>query len=86
MITQLQDTVTLMCSSDYKERFVAEYFQAKVRYEKLMAMLEKWDNNSLEFTPTCPREIYTFQVKGMKDYLDSLVIRAKLENIDLESY
>jgi hypothetical protein len=75
-----------MCSSDYKERFVAEYFQAKIRYEKLMAMLEKWDNNSLEFTPTCPREIYTFQVKGMKDYLDSLVIRAKLENIDLESY
>jgi hypothetical protein len=46
-------------------------------------MLEKWDNNILEFTPNCPREVYNFQTKAMKEYLDILVIRAKIENIEL---
>ena len=40
---ELKDTVSLMCSDDYKERFKAEYAQVAVRYEKLKAMLDKWD-------------------------------------------
>lgn len=32
---ELKDTVGLMKSSDYKERFIAEYTQVKIRYEKL---------------------------------------------------
>ena len=28
-------------------------------------------------------EIYTIQIKGMKKYLDALIIRAKIENIEL---
>ena len=32
---ELTDTVKMMNSSDYKERYKAEYFQLKIRYEKL---------------------------------------------------
>lgn len=47
--TELKDTVSLMCSDDYKERFKAEYAQAAVRYEKLKAMLDRWDEGKLNF-------------------------------------
>ena len=80
---ELKDTITLMTSDDYKERFKAEYYQVKIRYEKLLAMIEKWEKGELTFTPTCPRETYNFQLRAMKEYLDILVIRAKIESIDL---
>lgn len=79
----LKNSVKLMLSPDYKDRFIAEYMQLKNRYEGLKRMIEKWDSNELSFTPTCPREIYNFQLKAMKEYLDTLVIRAKIENIEL---
>ena len=41
---ELKDTATLMVSSEYKERFKAEYYQLKIRLEKLKCMLQKWDN------------------------------------------
>lgn len=31
---ELKDTIKLMTSEDYKERFAAEYLQTKIRYEK----------------------------------------------------
>ena len=34
-IENLYDTANLMVSENYKERFVAEYWQTKIRYEKL---------------------------------------------------
>lgn len=80
---ELKDTITMMQSADYKERFKAEYYQIKIRYEKLLAMINKWEKGELTFTPTCPRETYNFQLRAMKEYLDILVIRAKLENIGL---
>ena len=49
----LKDTAKLMVSDDYKDRFRAEYFQLKIRYDKLCAMLNKWDAGTLEFAPTC---------------------------------
>lgn len=33
---ELKDTVEMMTSSDYKERFKAEYYQLKLRYNKLL--------------------------------------------------
>lgn len=33
---ELQDTVQMMASCDYKERFKAEYYQVAIRYVKLM--------------------------------------------------
>ena len=38
---ELKDTVEMMNSSDSKERFKAEYYQTKIRYEKLHSMLIK---------------------------------------------
>ena len=80
---ELKDTITMMQSADYKERFKAEYYQVKIRYEKLKNMIEKWDKGELTFIPTCPRETYDFQLKSMKEYLSILIIRAKIENIYL---
>lgn len=79
----LKKSAELMLSSDYKERFIAEYMQAKNRFEGLQKMVENWDKGILPFTPICPRETYNFQLKAMKDYLDILVVRAKIENIEL---
>ncbi len=80
---ELKETVELMNSNDYKERFLAEYFQVKIRYDKLKAMVEKWDKGELNFTPTCPRTIYDTQLQAMENYLKVLELRAKIENVDL---
>ena len=74
---------TLAMSSDYKERFVGEYMQLKIRTEKLEVMLAKWDAGTLEFTPTCMRSIYNGQIHAMKEYLMFLENRATIEDIDL---
>ena len=79
----LPDTAALMSSGDYKERFKAEYYQLSIRLDKLTAMIEKWDKNELNFNPTCPRELYDVQITAMKEYLNVLKQRAKLENVEL---
>ena len=81
---KLADTVEMMNSSDYKERFKAEYAQLVIRYYGLRNMLEKWDNGTLEFEPTCPRSIYNLQIKAMTDYIAVLEARAVMENVDLK--
>lgn len=80
---ELKDTISLMTSEDYKERFKAEYIQNVVRYKKLKAMLDKWDNGKLDFSPTCPRSTYNIQVKAMTDYIAVLEARAVMESIEL---
>lgn len=82
---ELKDTVELMTSDDYKERFIAEYCQVKIRYGKLKYMLERWDNGILDFTPTCPRSTYDFQTAAMKDYIAILEARAVMEGVTLPS-
>ncbi len=79
----LQDTVEMMNSEDYKERFKAEYYQVFVRFVKLKDMLEKWDKDELDFEPTCPYSTYEMQIKAMRDYISVLEARAVMENIDL---
>ena len=80
---ELKDTIKMMESADYKERFKAEYYQLAVRYRKLSEMLEKWDSEKLDFSSTCPRSTYNIQVKAMTDYLAILEARAVMEEIDL---
>ena len=82
-ITKLSQTSDMMTSSDYKERFKAEYAQVVIRYKKLKNMLDKWDKNELTFTPTCPRSLYNIQVKAMADYIAILEARAVMEHIIL---
>lgn len=80
---ELKDTIKMMKSSDYKERFRAEYWQVKIRREKLESMIEKWEKRELDFLPTCPKSIYYLQLNAMQDYINLLEARAQLENVDL---
>ena len=79
----LQDTVALMNSADYKERFKAEYKQLEIRFDGLRKILKKWDEGTLAFEPTCPRSTYNMQLKAMADYMAVLEARAVMENVDL---
>ena len=79
----LKNTIDLMTSEDYKERFLAEYQQLKIRYEGLCNMIDKWDKGELTFTPTCPRSTYNLQLSAMEDYLTVLEARAVMEGIEL---
>ena len=81
---ELKDTIALMTSDDYRKRFKAEYFQLKIRYEKLCAMLDKWQAKTLPFTPTCPYGLLLEQSLYMEQLLNVLGRRARLEGIDLE--
>lgn len=80
---ELKNTVEMMNSEDYKERFKAEYQQVVIRYQKLSVMLEKWDKGELNFKPVCPRSTYNMQIKAMTDYIAILEARAVMEGIEL---
>ena len=80
---KLSDTVSMMISEDYKERFKAEYYQLLIRYSALERMCLNWDHGELNFTPTCPRSTYDLQLRAMNDYLSVLEARAKIEDIKL---
>ena len=81
----LKDTIEMMNSEDYKERFKAEYCQVVIRYQRLATMLEKWDKGELSFKLTCPRSTYNIQIKAMTDYIAILEARAVMEGIELDS-
>ncbi|MBR3795969.1 MAG: hypothetical protein IKK34_08075 [Clostridia bacterium] len=79
----LHDTVEPMLSADYKERFRAEYHQTKNRYDKLHAMVVKYDAGTLDFKPTCSIELLKQQKSAMGQYLYCLEVRAQIEHVDL---
>lgn len=81
---ELRDTVEMMNNADYKERFKAEYYQTAIRYGKLKAMVDKYNNGTLEFKPTCPMSIYDIQLRAMRDYLTILEARAAIEGVKLD--
>lgn len=81
---ELKETVELMLSNDYKERFKAEYYQLKIRIDRLYNILSKMENDELNFTPTCPYELLQNQLKAMLLYEIFLKERTKIEKIDLE--
>ena len=80
---ELNDTVEMMNSKDYKERFRAEYCQTVIRYGLLKNMLDRWDEGRLNFVPKCPRSTYNMQIRAMADYIAVLEARAVMEDIDL---
>lgn len=84
---ELKETIEKMTSADYKERFVAEYQQTKIRYEKLKhfcyvieaAQLAKIEEPKHDCLLALLRE----QQSVMGQYLHILELRAVIENIDL---
>lgn len=79
----LEDTINLMKSTDYKERFIAEYMQTKIRYNNLHKILVKYEAGTLEFELTCDITILEDQAYYMGNYLKELEIRAEIEKIPL---
>lgn len=79
----LIDTVDLMASMDYKERFKAEYWQTKIRHDRLHDMIVKYDAGTLNFVPTCNIDIFKKQITNMANYLYVLEVRAEIEGVVL---
>ena len=82
---ELKDTIELMTSEDYKERFKAEYWQTKIRYDKLHKLIIKMEAGTCDFTPSCGLEIHKEQAKYMGMYLYILEVRAEYEGINLKN-
>lgn len=84
---ELKETVELMNSVDYKDRFIAEYHQVKIRYEKLKNFCNKIEVETMlgkEVTKhDCPLELLREQQKYMGLYLSVLEKRALIENVEL---
>ena len=80
-MNDLVDTIPLMQSEDFKDRFKAEYYQLKIRLNKLAQMLLKY--NELDFTPNCSLDLLNGQLKIMEVYMDYLEERAEIEGIEL---
>lgn len=90
-----QNTAEAMSSTDYKERFRAEYRQTKIRYEKLKAFNTKIeaarrvryykdDAVQLEMPKhDCPDDLLIEQQNVMGQYLHILEVRAVIEGIEL---
>ena len=81
---ELKDTIDLMLSNDYKDRFRAEYWQLKIRTIKLNDMVNKFYSRNLDFEPSCPIELLEEQLHMMFKYMKWLDVRAQIEGIDLE--
>lgn len=79
---ELKDTINLMMSDDYKERFKAEYHQLKYRLEKLNALIIKKSTRPEE-VPDTSFLMLKQQAIIMEAYLKCLDDRARLENIQV---
>ncbi len=82
---ELKDTVKLMNSKYYKDRFKAELYQLAKRRENLGKFLKKYKNGELDFKPDCSYETLHEQYIYMGLYLDVLYLRAGIEQVTLYS-
>lgn len=80
---KLKDTVVLMTSEDYKERFRAEVLQVGIRARKLSEMLDMHRKGKLDFAPACPVPLLEAQLAAMYTYLGALISRAEIEGIHI---
>ena len=86
---ELKDTIEGMTSADYRERFVAEYQQTKIRYEKLKKLNTRIEasyktvDKVAEPKHDCPLSLLREQQRAMGEYLHTLEIRAVIEGIEL---
>ena len=85
---EINSTINFMLSNDFKERFIAEYWQTKIRYDKLKSFNNRIlasiiSDDVEEPTHSCPTELLKEQQTVMGRYLQILEIRAVIEGIDL---
>ena len=84
----LSDTVFLMESADYKNRFLGEYLQLRIRMEKLSKLLAEYrvkmaTGESIPYK--CSYNMLEDQLYAMEQYRRSLEERAIVEDIDVWS-
>ena len=83
----LGETVNGMLSDDYKKRFISEYQQTKIRYQKLKNYCDRIEVAELtgDNPPAhdCPVTLLREQQKWRGLYLGCLEKRAIIENITL---
>lgn len=70
---------------DYKLRMVKEYKELKGKYDKLHAMIVKYDAGKLDFAPTFPIDLLRRQASVMGQYLYILETRAVIEDVDIKA-
>jgi hypothetical protein len=80
---ELKDTVDLMMSSDWKDRFVAEYLQTKIRYEKLHKLIVRREVGKVDFDTPIPLHSWMLQADFMGNYLHELEKQAVIHGIEL---
>ena len=80
---ELKDTIEMMNSGNYEDRFKAEYYQLKIRTDRLKNILDEWENVRLHFVPTCQKETLSEQLRIMTAYMAILESRAGQEEISL---
>lgn len=86
---ELADTTDMMISDDYRVRFRGEYFQEKIRAEKLEKFILKIEvsaetSSSNPPKHDCPLELLKEQLYLMQEKLRIFKKRAMYENIDLD--
>ena len=80
---ELKETVKIMTSDNYEDRFKAEYLQLRIRIFKLANILNNWENKGFE--AKCPEDLLRRQHKEMVKYMLTLEERAEIEGIDLST-
>jgi hypothetical protein len=83
---KMRDSVALMLSEDYKERFIAEYIQLVCRRDKLKSMIRSWEKGTLAFTPKSKINVLYRQILIMNRYILVLRKRAVDEGINLDQF
>lgn len=81
---ELIDTSKLMISKNYQDRFKAEYYQLKIRRDKLSKMIIYYDSGKLEFEPISSIYLLKTQLDAMNTYLNILQMRAMTEGIEID--
>lgn len=79
----LKDTIELMTSADWKDRFKAEYLQLKIRYNKLHKMIVRRESGMNDFCTPISLDSWKNQAWFMGMYLFELEKQAAIHGIDL---
>ena len=82
---KLDETVNLMCSNDFKDRFIAEYIQLVIRLSKLDAVFNNTSDTRFE-VDDITKALMLKQRDAMGSYKICLEKRADILGIDLSNY
>lgn len=79
----LQETVDLMLSGKWEDRLIAEYWQTKIRYNKLHNTLVQC-NAGVHELDFAEEHLMRLQASAMGEYLYRLEVRAARAGVNLD--